>query len=278
MPNTIVAFDGLSLSGKSTMVQMSHERSENAEIVRENIFDPHRPTTSRLNKLLKELDPVKAVRITSDEFPKSAKITKRALKYSNSYSGKAQIQALLAFMFTAGRAFVDTHVREVVEEKDVILDRWQLTGWAYQAQPGEYSWQEIRELNQDFEIITPGIQFLLTCPIEQIPIRRAYRQKKGVGTAGQMSMGREDIILPAFLEIYGELKIQMPIYMIENSGIPAQELDTQIKQAIPTYQKVEDILRLHGFNLKEDTIEDPITFWTERGRLQRIYERQITKK
>ena len=42
----VVAFDGLSLSGKSTMVEMLLQRSENAAVLRENTRDPLRNATA----------------------------------------------------------------------------------------------------------------------------------------------------------------------------------------------------------------------------------------
>lgn len=118
----------------------------------------------------------------------------------------------------------------------MILDRWQVTGWAYQVDPEGYTWQDIRKLHGEFGIVLPDVQIILTCPIEQIPLRRAYRDKQGVGTAGQMSRGREHVILSAFLEIYDHLKIGTRTYLFGNTGIPVEGLKQQILQAIPTFQ------------------------------------------
>lgn len=270
----IVAFDGLSLAGKSTMVGMINERAANAQIIRENTLDPHRKTTSFVNKELKISDIENAVKSATRQFPESELILSEALCYSREYSPEAQSQALLAFMFTSGRKVVDGHVREIVKEKDVILDRWQVTGWAYQVAPG-YTWQDVKKLNEDFEIVLPNVQIILTCSVDQIPLRKAYREKEGVGTAGQMSKGREHIILPAFVEIFNALKDGMPIEMIENAGTPTPDLSEQIKQAVRTYGKIECLLKTSGFEIQPFPVDNPDAFWLDPQRLQRINERQI---
>lgn len=217
LPNTIVAFDGLSLSGKSTMVAMLKERSQNAMVVRENILDPYRPTTAMLNNLLKGSQPYQAVRQLEQNVSEQHRLVlNKALDYAAAFQDSDRKQAILAYMFAAGRQVVDRYVRETIGKQDLILDRWQITGWAYQA--GErYSWQEIRKLNQEFGIILPHVEIVLTCPIDQIPQRREFREKFRVGTAGQMSLGREGIILQVFWAIFRQMKKEeMQIYLIEN--------------------------------------------------------------
>lgn len=270
-----VSFDGLSLAGKSTMVQMLSERSGDAEVVRENTYDRFRPVTSRLNKLLKELDPLGAVKKASEEYSDFKPILMDALDYSL-FEDKptSQKQALLSYMFTQGRKTVDDYVRKAIEKHDVILDRWKISGMAYQVDPEGYGWQEIRDLNDvKFDILTPDVQIILTCPIGQIPIRRAFRDKQPVGTAGQMSKGREHIILPAFKEIFNAMKSETPVYMFENCGTPVEDMKEQIKQAIPIFQQIENVVDKHGFRLKEK-IDDVEAFWLEPERLRKIYERQ----
>ncbi len=269
-----VAFDGLSLAGKSTMVQMLLERSLDAEVVRENTFDPYRPTTSKVNRLLKEVEPYEAVKLASEEFPDSRKVLQNAMEYALQFQGSPRLQALLAYLFASGRKVVDDYVGQAVERHDVILDRWQITGWAYQVDPEGYTWQEIRKLNERLDIRMPDIQVLLTCPPDQIPLRKAYREKQGVGTAGQMSRGREHIILPEFLEIYNQLKDTMPIYLFENNGTPVPELELQIRQAIPIFGKVEDVVRADGFMLNDRQIANLKDVLLNPKILQRIYERQ----
>jgi len=271
-----VSFDGLSLAGKSSMVQMLSEISLDAEVVRENTYDQFRPATSKLNKLLKELNPPEAVEKVSEKYPDFKPFLRDALEYSSIFEDKptSQKQALLAYMFTQGRKSVDDYVREAIKRHDVILDRWKISGMAYQVDPEGYSWQEIRRLNDiTFDILTPDVQIILTCPIAQIPDRRAYRDKLGAGTAGQMSKGREDIILPAFIEIFNTMKSETPVYLFENCGTPVEDIRGQIRQAIPTFQKIEDAVSEHGFRLKQEKIDDE-AFWLEPERLQRIYSRQ----
>lgn len=270
----IVAFDGLSLAGKSTMVGMLEKRSINAEVVRENTYDPYRKTTSLVNKELKTNRLVNAVESAIREFPESEKLLIDALTYARSYSPAIRKQPLLAYMFTAGRKDVDGHVRESVRTRDVILDRWQVTGWAYQVDPAGYTWQDIRKLNQDFGISMPDVQIILTCSVEQIPLRKAYREKEGVGTSGQMGAGKEHIILPAFQEIYDALSGSMPVEMIENAGIPTPDLVDQIRQAIQAYGRIENLVRNSGSAIDDSSLNNPEQFWLNQESLERIEGRQ----
>ncbi len=41
-----------------------------------------------------------------------------------------------------------------------------------------YTWQHIKDLNFRHGVRVPNMQVILTCPAEQIPKRRAYRQKE----------------------------------------------------------------------------------------------------
>lgn len=275
---SIAAFDGLSLSGKSTMVQMLKERSKNTVIMRENQFDPIRTLTSYVNRLLKNSEFDSVFPLASERFPEFDEVLEVARGYSNSFIGMGKNQALLAYLFTKGRNIVNDKVEELAKESSVILDRYRFTGCAYQVEPNIYSWQEINSLNDSFGIIMPDIQFLLTCPIDQVPIRRSYRQKQGRGTAGQMSIGREDIILPTFHDMYESFKDKMQIYMIENSGTPVPSIEKQIQQAIPTYCRIEDILSANGWEFKDEAIGDQEGYWLEPNRLHRIYNLQTIGK
>lgn len=81
----IVAIDGLSLAGKSTMVQMLLERSEKAAVVRENTWDPHRTATSRLNRLLREMEISQALKQTAEEFLNSQQVIRDAGEYASQF-------------------------------------------------------------------------------------------------------------------------------------------------------------------------------------------------
>ena len=165
------------------------------------------------------------------------------------FEGHAQKQAFLAYMFTAGRAFVNQHAAKARETGDVILDRWQVTGWAYQACDG-HEWQQIKNLNQSFEILVPDVQLILACPFEEIPQRKLYRSKKGAGTAGQMSAGKEEPIFESLVEIYQNMKSTVPTRLIFNSGKPSPDLETQINQIMPVFEEVSSFVKQHGFKTK----------------------------
>ena len=271
----IVAFDGLSLAGKSTMVAMTEEITGTV-VVRENIFDPYRPATSQLNKLLKEMSPSDAAKQVVKDFPRSEKVVTDSLEYGMQFK-ESPSQPILARMFTAGRKVVNEHVQEIASKQDVILDRWQVTGWAYQVDPEHgYRWQDIMRLNEEFGIVLPDVQVILTCPIDQIAQRRAYRQKQTVGTAGQMSGGREHIILSAFTEINDYLRTRTKTFWFENKGTPTQDIKDQILQAIPTFQGIEEVLRESGFQFKSESIINSPSYWTTPDRLDRVYKRQTS--
>ena len=103
---SIAAFDGLSLSGKSTMVQMLKERSKNTVIMRENQFDPIRTLTSYVNRLLKNSEFDSVFPLASERFPEFDEVLEVARGYSNSFIGMGKNQALLAYLFTKGRNIV----------------------------------------------------------------------------------------------------------------------------------------------------------------------------
>lgn len=297
--HAIIAFSGLSLAGKSTMTQMLLERSLNAVVVRENTFDPIRPATSQLNKLFKTMSIGEAVEQSAAEFSQHQEIIMAAYEYALSLrlEGPGQQkarQAILAYLFTAGRVHVNEEVKKLVQEHDVILDRYLIDGWAYQCQPPvdcedeEYSWQMIKNLNEKMGIWYPNMQVIITCPIKQIPQRKAYRQKTGVGTAGQMSSGREEIILKALTEIHlWLLDHGVPTILIENSGTPTENFEDQIRQAIPVYMRMEKELRdwiegglvggFDNYQLSAEPIDDQERYWLEPERLQRIHTRQTSK-
>lgn len=318
----IIAFDGLSLAGKSTMVQMLSLRSKDAVVIRENELDPLRESTSRLNKLLKNTSSYHALINLSEEFKDNDLVVQtchQAIRYIDSMSfegpndGKFK-QAALAYFFTKGRSYVSKEVlRQVTQKnKDIILDRWWVSGMAYQVQPDiqtarklglseditgrldceddPYRWKDIKDLNIDYDILVPNMQVILTCPVDQIPQRRAYRQKQGRGTSGQMSSNREELIYHSLMQIYDWLSDNdLPTNKIENHGTPVDSLKDQIRQAIPTYLKLEDHLRediqrpdsiFKNFRLSDDpfSLKEAQDFFLEDSNMKSIYERQCLGK
>ena len=263
------AYDGLSLAGKSTMVEMLHQRSNNSVVVRENKYDPIRPITSETNKMLKKYcdkpEFVKDVLIQQIKNHKEHKglfeeiLEEYENKWKYEYTQEKCMQACLARMFTQGRKIVDEKTSYLKESNNLIYDRWQISGWAYQSSPSNskddkaFTWREIKQMNEELDIGLPDMQFILTCPIEDIQKRREFRHKVGYGTAGQMSKGREEIIYNAFLEINPWLSDKIPNYMIENEGIPTEDMKKQIEQSIPIYVEIENTIRntLKDWSLKE---------------------------
>ena len=301
--HAIIAFDGLSLAGKSTMVEMLFQRSTNARVIRENTYDPIRPATSKLNKLFKSgkysFEDCLEIIAEDEEFANYAYVAVDAGKYVENFhfdGSGAKKQAALAYFFTAGRKVVNDELIKQFKNNDVILDRWFATGCAYQTFPPDenddsYSWERIRELNEDMGIWYPHMQFLITLPekdLDQIAIRKAYRQKQGVGTAGQMSSGREKIIYNEFRKIerwFSENGV--PVVNVENRGTPSMDLQEQIEQAIPAYLKVESELRQeiekgmaprkYGLAKEILTPDQAKEFFLEPEMMNNIHERQTSK-
>ena len=293
-----IGFDGLSTAGKSTLVGMLHLRAPYSDVVSENQMDPLRPVTSRLNRLFKEKSYKDAVEeakteyagtvVDGDTYTVAAQITDadeyavQELKFKDE---KCMKQAALAYMFAAGRARVNNRIDR---RKNLILDRWVATGCAYQAYDGEtesYPWDEILNLNEEMGISLPDVQLLVTCPVDEIPARRSYRQKEGRGTAGQMSAGREDEIYRQFMKMKPRLE-SMPFLHVVNAGIPCEDRSQQLRQAIPSYLKVESFLRaltatgkvpsslLSGETL---TLPQAEEFFLDGENMEKIRARQIGK-
>ena len=277
-----VAFDGLSVVGKSTVVKMTNYAAESSVIVKENIHDPYRESTAAVNRLIKQGKPLRDIpQEVSRSHPMSSGLLNDAFAYClgfyNDY--RTQSQAFLAYMFVWGRRNVANYVESLLylNQYDLLLlDRWQRTNWAYQSVTPHYQYQKIRNLNKRFRILLPDVQFILSCPAEEIPKRRAFRDKIGRGTAGQMSPGREQEILPVFQEIYSDEAAagNRDIFWVENSGEPSECIELQIRQAIPTYKQVEAELRKRGIRFKGE-FDD--SFWLRPEVLDEIYKYQTNK-
>jgi thymidylate kinase len=242
--NKIVAFDGLSGTGKTILISMLEERSLNAVVIEENKIDPLREATAAFNKLLKEFSPGGAAEKVMQRYPYACGDLDEAWLYAEQFDKGARGQAMLAYMFAAGRRFVDPLVRQARGTRDVILDRWMVSGWAYQVSPeADYNWQQIRDLHIGMGFVLPDVQFVISSTPKQMALRKRFRRELGGGTSGQMSCGREDLIQATYLDIHNSLKGEMPIYLIENKG-----------RILPAYQKVEQIVASHGFKLKPDSV------------------------
>lgn len=300
--HAIIAFDGLSLSGKTTFSQMLLERSPNAVLIRENESDPYRDMTSFANKVFKESVPYeKQIAAIKAEYPQNATIVDDAVSYVRDLGLEGPTphkkrQATLAYFFARGRKEVNKEVEQAFEKGDVILDRWIVSGWAYQTQPpidcedDPYTWRHIKALNDDMGIWYPYAQVIVSCPVDQIPARRAYRQKQGSGTSGQMSTGREHIIQPVFEEIHKWLlENGIPPMYIENAGSPTEKLEDQIRQALPAYLKIEGTLHswiydpvvyIHQYDLTPQplSLREAEEFFLRPDVLERIHKRQTSAR
>ncbi len=180
-----------------------------------------------------------------------------AQKYAQTFSLTAQPQAFLAYLFTTGRSVTNDEVKKIAKDKDAILDRWQLTGWAYQDN-GHYTWKDVQALNARFEILIPDLELLITCPYGQMKQRKEFRQSSGIKKEHPLSEEREFEIALNFEDIStapaGDVDERHRIYKIENGGI-AESFSQQIEQAVPAYLVVEDVLRMRGYKIKRGKFE-----------------------
>lgn len=294
----IISLDGLSLSGKSTMVQMLQERLEDSVVVKENHLDPLRPAISLINKNHKSgMHIFNAVKLASEEYDSFKHIFKDAIRYVDKFMHESDLdiddqqfikQPLMAYLFTQGRKIVNETVKDLSKDHDVILDRWAVTGWSYQGILPEYTWRAVRELGDKEEIWYPDLQVFMACPVDQIPLRRAYRQKEGIGTAGQMSGGIEDKILSNLLNIRNQISSEgILTHWVENMGRPVKNIDEQIAQATLTYVKLESKMREFNnsilgerrtpFKLSRefDSEDEAKGYFLNPGVMDRIYGGQI---
>ena len=279
----IVAYDGLSGSGKSTFVGMLGESAraygQNCLIISENREDPLRNMTAALARtLLQEHRPLEDV---IREFVPRTDVqlvaVNEAYTYSTSWSGRAREQAFLAYLFAYGRRHVEWEIRRQEPDYDlIILDRNQVTGWAYQSDLPDYGWQEIRSLNADFGIRLPDIQIFLSCPVNQIGPRRELRQKLATGTAGLMSgnKARQQEILEVFRVIYPALQAEgHACNWFENQGSPSAEMADQVAQATLVFVDIAEWLAKKGVKLTKL----PLSYWTAPEVLERLWRQQTLR-
>ncbi len=102
-----------------------------------------------------------------------------------------------------------------------------------------------------------------------------------------MSGGREELIYHSIIQIHDWLLQKgIPSYKVENAGTPVESLKEQIKQAIPTYQCIENELRnciesgvvgdFYKFGLADGPLspDQAQEFFLEPSNMKSIYQRQ----
>lgn len=182
----IIAFDGPSGAGKSTLIERLRQDSANALVVAEKHCDPLRPVTEQVYRVANGLegqhsfdDLVSRLDVPCSLSPQQLRSLRTyALEYCSVVREEAREQAFLAYLFTYGRTFTDTYVRALSHAHDVLLDRWQLSGWAGQSVPG-HRWEEIRTLNDSMGIVSPSVQCIVMCEPAELLRRHRQRVERG---------------------------------------------------------------------------------------------------
>lgn len=142
------------------------------------------------------------------------------LEYSAQFDSKrAREVAFLSSLFAIGRKYVDdNYVKH--EKRDLVLDRWTLSGLAGQAYPEHgYSWQEIKILHEGLNITLPDVMFAITANKEALGKRREERTKNGTPKPYDRGLDRELKEIDFYDEICSALQSEgKRAYMLDNSG------------------------------------------------------------
>lgn len=262
----IVAFDGVTGAGKTTLIGMLLADSANAVVVRENEYDPIRPLTKAVYRVAHGLDGklgtwedvVKTLHLvpkSDDDVIGGTDVKQEALDYANHYNRDERSHALLAYLFTCGRTFTNRRVKELAQRHNVILDRWQLSGWVGQSYEG-HGWWKTRELNKEMGILWPDVQFIVSCPPENIAERRAIRAGQGVVKPYQIPVEKEGELINTYRSIYDELRREgIRTNLIENNGKSTEDAALQMKQAYVTYRYVRSTLSANDYTFKKQPLE-----------------------
>lgn len=263
----IISFDGIKGAGKTTLITMLEAHSLDAVVVRENDHDPLRSMTKRAYAIANGVDCEKGqwddVALTMSSRTREEDITlggecDNVLEYAIQYNEDAErSQAILAYLFTLGRKSTNYGVDALVSEKhDVILDRWQLSGWAEQW-CGRHHWRVIRELNTSMGIRSPHEQFIVLYPREDIAERRRIREAHGVKKKWQRTIEQDCELINNYMIIWRELEREdRQPRLLYNDGPPTMDFDRQVEQAYATYtEKVVPWLSAKGYRFNAPRLE-----------------------
>lgn len=218
----IIAFDGISGVGKSDFAliavsELTQQAHCKAVLFHENSQDPIREITSRVNKQFETWG------LPAD-----------------------QVNGVL---FAVGRALIMPELKRLSTLNDIVVcDRALWSNICYQSDSNALTMEQIFDLNVMLGVIVPDVTFIIDGDIQNCLIRRAYRDKKVVGTAGQMGGDAEkrERIRKRFLELPKSFANVAPIEVVKNPGDPIKDDDEQRwqlaqynfrKEVIPLLQK-----------------------------------------
>jgi len=263
----IIAFDGIKGAGKTTLITMLEAHSANAVVVRENDHDPLRPLIEEAYAIANGIgrdEPGGWEEVTRTLWGATKEVD-RALNgehekvvdyYINYHEDAERSQAYLAYLFTFGRTHTQRVMEKLAQEHDVILNRWQLSGWVGQC-CGDHDWRAIRALNQKLGIRWPNEQFIVLYPPDDIAARREIREKHGVVKKSQLTVKQEREHIEKYTHIQEELcREGTLIDIIDNNGEPTMDENKQLEQAHFTYcEQVVPFLADKGYRFKAPRLE-----------------------
>lgn len=239
----LIAFDGLPSAGKSTFAAMFKERVDSTCLAHGSLDDLHQPATQALEKSLwndHELPIEKAIESTAEAYPFSATALQKAYDYGRGYLGLPGRIAMIAYMRAMGKQLLDIKVRQLNSWNNVILDTWTLTDLVYlpiSTNPRDahcYTWSDMRFLYKNLGISEPDSQYFLTLPLDQINLRRAFRDGVDPSSRSKEPLAKHQQAEAVFKAIKKEekyLRLQPRKIDLENLGSPIQSLRDQIAQA-----------------------------------------------
>lgn len=213
----VVSFSGISGVGKTSFVNLAarilkeEARVERVAVFSENEHDPIRELTSAVGRWLKE-----------------------------SNDGSLADEQILGVLFAVGRGLVRDALQTLRQEHEiVILDRCLWDNVAYQAEPGGLTEKEIFDLNCRLGVRPPDLAVIIDGEIENCLRRRKLRDKRVVGTAGQMAGDYEkrQRIKERFLKL-PELFPDCRIEVVANPGEPTADEEQRERQTRENIRKL----------------------------------------
>lgn len=253
----IISFDGVSLVGKSTLIDMLADSNPGLEVIAER-ETPVYPYPRFLESLYKRvygslehpylLCGLRKTALESMQeeperkHPMIERTIKKAIDYASLYDPKVYHLPFLAQIFSVGRTFSSKFVKSMQEsspEKEILLNRWLLTSFVYQSHE-LYPWNEIQELNNANRILTPDIMFAITSQEDKLKERFRKRQAEGVKKTHYRGIKEELKMQDKLIEVYNALKeepySEYNIHLIDNSGNPELAF-SKIRRALEAHAR-----------------------------------------
>ncbi|MFH0951860.1 MAG: hypothetical protein V1838_01590 [Patescibacteria group bacterium] len=219
----LISFGGISGVGKTDFVRIAAGYLEKYGLCvttfSENEYDPIRDNIAMINKIIKE----------------------------NLISCK--LDQILGVLFALGRSLLIEKLKKLRSQFDVVvLDRCLWDNVCYQSEPDGLSMEALYTLNVKMGVLVPDLSFIIDGDISNCLERRALRDKKPSGTAGQMAgdQQKRQRIKKRFLSL-SEVFPGHGIEIISNPGDPTDDLSKRQSIAQENVKKIVlPIIEKHG--------------------------------